>query len=60
VSLVTQPKPEKELRGLVWGLTRTDAREEKLAPADRVWWRSPKLLGAVAIALIVALNIVFI
>jgi hypothetical protein len=24
VSLVTQPKPEHELRGLVWGLTDTE------------------------------------
>jgi SSS family solute:Na+ symporter len=60
VSLVTQPKPEEEMRGLVWGLTRTDEREEELTPADRVWWRNPKLLGAGAVALIVALNIIFI
>jgi solute:Na+ symporter, SSS family len=60
VSLVTQPKPEEELRGLVWGLTRTDEREEKLSAADRVWWRSPKLLAAGLIALIVVLNIIFI
>jgi SSS family solute:Na+ symporter len=60
VSLVTQPKREEDLRGLVWGLTRTDGREEQLAPADRVWWRNPKLLGAGAIAMVVALNIIFI
>jgi solute:Na+ symporter, SSS family len=60
VTLFTAPKPEEELRGLVWGLTRTDAREEELSAADRVWWRNPKLLAAGAIALIVALNIIFI
>jgi SSS family solute:Na+ symporter len=60
VSLATQPKPEEELRGLVWGLSRTDERKEELSAADRVWWRNPKLLGAGAIALIVVLNIIFI
>jgi solute:Na+ symporter, SSS family len=59
VSLVTQPKPEEDLDGLVWGRTRTDWQEE-LAPADRVWWRNPKLLGAGAVVLIVVLNIIFI
>jgi solute:Na+ symporter, SSS family len=60
VSLVTQPKPEEELRGLVWGLTRTDADQDASDdPADRVWWRSPALLGGGALALAVALNLVF-
>jgi solute:Na+ symporter, SSS family len=60
VSLVTQPKPEEELRGLVWGLTRHEEEPEKHDPADDVWYRSPWLLGAGAIVLIVILNIVFI
>jgi SSS family solute:Na+ symporter len=60
VSLATQPKTDEEMRGLVWGLTRTDEREEELTAADRVWWRNPKVLAAGAIALIVALNIIFI
>jgi SSS family solute:Na+ symporter len=59
VSLVTQPKPETELRGLVWGLTR-DEPEEDLDPRDRLWWRSPWLLGGVTMAAVVALNIIFI
>jgi SSS family solute:Na+ symporter len=60
VSLVTQPKPEHELRGLVWGLTRTDAEQDpKEDPSDRVWWRSPVLLGTGALILAVALNLVF-
>ena len=59
VSLVTQPKPEEELRGLVWGLTRHEEEPEKHDPADDVWYRSPWLLGAGAIVLIVALNIIF-
>jgi SSS family solute:Na+ symporter len=60
VSLVTRPKPEPELRGLVWGLTRTEEEPEEHDPADDVWYRSVWLLAAGAIALIVILNIIFI
>ena len=59
VSLVTKPKPQEELRGLVWGLTRKEEREVEEDPRDRLWWRSPWLLGGVAIAILVALNIIF-
>jgi solute:Na+ symporter, SSS family len=59
VSLVTKPKPEEELRGLVWGLPREDAEPERMA-GDSAWYRSPWVLGAGAIALVVILNIVFI
>ncbi len=45
---------------LVWKLTRTDERAEEADPGDKVWWRSPMLLGAGAIVLIVILNIIFI
>jgi SSS family solute:Na+ symporter len=60
VSLVTRPKPEEELRGLVWGLPRTEASDEVHDPADDAWYRSPWLLGAGAIVLVVILNILFI
>jgi SSS family solute:Na+ symporter len=60
VSLVTPAKPTEELRGLVWGLTRTEEREENEDPRDKLWWRSPYLLGGVAIAILVVLNIIFI
>jgi SSS family solute:Na+ symporter len=60
VSLVTKPKPEEELRGLVWGMTRKEEREVDADPRDKLWWRSPALLGGVAIALLVVLNIIFI
>ena len=59
VTLVTKPKPEEELRGLVWGTTRKAEREENYDPRDVLWWRSPWLLGGVAIAILVALNIIF-
>jgi SSS family solute:Na+ symporter len=60
VSLITQPKPEDELRGLVWGLPRRDAEPERMEEGDRVWYRSVWLLGGGALALVVILNIIFI
>jgi SSS family solute:Na+ symporter len=59
VSLFTKPKPREELRGLVWGLSK-DEPEEDADERDKLWWRSPWLLGGVAIALVVILNIIFI
>jgi SSS family solute:Na+ symporter len=59
VSLFTKPKPREELRGLVWGLTRDEPAED-MDPRDKVWYRSPWLLGGVAIALVIVLNIIFI
>ncbi len=60
VSLVTRPKPEEELRGLVWGLTRKEEREVNADERDRLWWRSPVLLGVVVLAIVLVLNIIFI
>jgi solute:Na+ symporter, SSS family len=60
VSLVTQPKPQDELRGLVWGLPRKDAEPERMEEGDDAWYRSPMLLGMGALALVVILNIIFI
>jgi SSS family solute:Na+ symporter len=53
VSLVTQPKPDDELRGLVWGLTeQKEAREE-------IWYKKPWVLAVTVLAITVALNIYF-
>jgi len=60
VSLFTQPKADEELRGLVWGLKRDVEEEDNPDPRDKLWWRKPELLGGVAIALLVVLNIIFI
>jgi solute:Na+ symporter, SSS family len=57
VSLLTQPKPVEELDGLVWGM---EAKREKESRRDRLWWRNPRLLGGVALAIVVILNIIFI
>jgi solute:Na+ symporter, SSS family len=59
VSLVTKPKPTEDLRGLVWGLTRKEEKEVNEDPRDKLWWRSPALLGGVAIGILVVLNIIF-
>jgi solute:Na+ symporter, SSS family len=59
VSFVTKPKPTEELRGLVWGLTRAEEAEENADSRDKLWWRSPALLGGIAMALVVVLNIIF-
>jgi solute:Na+ symporter, SSS family len=59
VSLFTQPKPDSELRGLVWGLKREEQETDEL-PGDRAWYRSIPVLAGGAVALIVALNIIFI
>jgi solute:Na+ symporter, SSS family len=60
VSLFTQPKPESELRGLVWGLKREEQEEDDSVAGDEAWFRSPKVLGFTALAIVVALNIIFI
>jgi SSS family solute:Na+ symporter len=60
VSLVTRPKPEADLRGLVWGLQGGEEAEDDFARGDERWYRSPWLLGAGAIAMVVVLNILFI
>jgi SSS family solute:Na+ symporter len=59
VSLATRPKPEHELKGLVWGLPRDDP-DDDFVRGDDAWYRSPWLLGAGALILVVVLNIVFI
>jgi SSS family solute:Na+ symporter len=53
VSLVTAPKKDEELRGLVYGLTEipTDAHEP--------WYRRPLPLAAVVSVALIALNVIF-
>jgi solute:Na+ symporter, SSS family len=53
VSLVTQPKPDSELRGLVWGLT------EQKEGVEEVWYKKPWVLAVIVLAITVALNIYF-
>jgi len=59
VSLVTQPKPVEELRGLVWGMAEgTDVRLSRGATGSG--GANPKVLAAGAIAIVIVLNIIFI
>jgi SSS family solute:Na+ symporter len=53
VSLVTKPRAEDELRGLVYSLTERP-RDERLP-----WYERPVILGVIVLAAVVALNVVF-
>jgi SSS family solute:Na+ symporter len=53
VSLATKPKPEEELRGLVYSLTK------KQPVAKGRWYLSPVTLGVLLLAVTILLNIIF-
>ncbi|MCG5439261.1 sodium:solute symporter family protein [Micromonospora sp. NPDC007208] len=50
VTPLTSPKRDEELRGLVYGMGGVDLKGDVLA-GDAVWYRSPVLLGLIAVAL---------
>jgi solute:Na+ symporter, SSS family len=53
VSLMTRPRDDKELVGLVYSLT------QKQAEHHLEWWKRPATLGIAVIVMSVLLNIVF-
>ncbi len=53
LSLVTKPKPESELVGLVYSLT------PKQKDSAKVWYKNPLVLGVVILIATLVLNIVF-
>jgi SSS family solute:Na+ symporter len=53
ISVFTRPRPEGELRGLVYSLTERP-RDEGL-----VWWQRPATLAVGVLAMTLALNIIF-
>jgi SSS family solute:Na+ symporter len=57
VSVVTRPKEEEDLRGLVWGLTAKEDFHEK--EPDLHWWEKPTTLAGVAVLVLAGLNIAF-
>jgi SSS family solute:Na+ symporter len=59
VSMFTTPKPDEELKGLVWSLTPKEARTHEATGADAGWYRSPATLGGIVVALTVVLYFVF-
>ena len=58
VTLFTPAKRDDELNGLVYGMGGTNLSGDVLA-GDTVWWRSPVLLGAIALGLAVLLYLPF-
>ncbi|MDX6263912.1 MAG: solute:Na+ symporter, family, partial [Kribbellaceae bacterium] len=56
ISRVTQPKPEEELKGLVYSLTPKEDRTEVAQEGDHGWYRKPTLLAGISLALVIALN----
>ncbi|TWP53464.1 sodium/solute symporter [Lentzea tibetensis] len=59
VSLVTTPKPDSELVGLVYSLTPKKDRTHSATGEDAGWYRSPALLGGGVLVLTTVLYIVF-
>jgi SSS family solute:Na+ symporter len=53
VSLVTEPKPSGDLRGLVYGLTKHDST------AESAWYRRPAVLAVGVLVCTLALNLIF-
>jgi solute:Na+ symporter, SSS family len=53
VSLFTQPKPDVELKGLVYSLT------PKAEAVETVWYKKPLVLAAAALIILIVLNIIF-
>jgi SSS family solute:Na+ symporter len=53
VSLVTRPRPDEELRGLVYSLT------PKPSEGNVVWYEKPTVLAVIVLAIALLLNIIF-
>ena len=53
VSLVTRPRPESELEGLVYSLT------PKPKDQDLPWYKRPAAMAMIVIVLLAGLNLVF-
>jgi SSS family solute:Na+ symporter len=53
VSIVTRPRPDEELRGLVYSLT------ERPSDAGAPWYRRPGPLAVVVLGMTLALNVIF-
>ncbi|MEW9527755.1 sodium:solute symporter family protein [Microbispora sp. NPDC049125] len=59
VTRFTAPKPESELRGLVYGLTDASIQDDAMS-GDAAWYRSPVVLGVGAVVLAAAFYLPFI
>ncbi len=54
ISLVTRPRPEAELRGLVYSLT-----DRTVVAVSEPWWRRPVVLAVLVLGCTALLNLVF-
>ena len=59
ISMVSRPKPDDELRGLVWSLTPKEQRKHDATGENAGWYRRPAVLGVGVLALAQVLNIIF-
>jgi SSS family solute:Na+ symporter len=59
VSLATTPKPDSELRGLVYSLTPKEDRAHEATGEDAGWYRKPVLLAGIVLVITIVLNIAF-
>jgi solute:Na+ symporter, SSS family len=58
VTMVTKPRKESELRGLVYSLTpKKDFHDEH--EGELPWWQKPNILASIALVMVIALNIIF-
>jgi SSS family solute:Na+ symporter len=58
VTMVTRPRKESELRGLVYSLTpKQDFHDEN--EGELPWWQKPNILAGVALAMVIGLNLLF-
>jgi SSS family solute:Na+ symporter len=58
VTVVTRPKPESELRGLVWSLSPKKDFHDPDEPSLS-WYQRPTTLAGIALVMVVALNFLF-
>lgn len=53
ISLLTKPRPESELKGLVYSLT------EKVRDTEKRWYKNPLWLGMIVLAVTIVFNFIF-
>ncbi|HEY6933523.1 MAG TPA: sodium:solute symporter family protein [Marmoricola sp.] len=56
VTGMSRPKPESELRGLVYSLT---PKEDLMGERVSHWWESPTRLAGISLVLVIILNVIF-
>lgn len=59
VSMVTRPRPEAELVGLVYSLTSRESLQASTTGEDAGWYRKPALMAGIVLVITILLNIIF-